>query len=80
MLGDKIKELRIKKGLTQQQLGDATNISRSAIGMVEKNKQGLGRENLITIANFFEVTVDYLLSNDINVDINSTSNKNGDDK
>ncbi|WP_243124838.1 helix-turn-helix domain-containing protein [Clostridium cuniculi] len=78
MLGDKIKELRIKKGLTQQQLADATNISRSAIGMVEKNKQGLGRENLITIANFFEVTVDYLLSNDIKVDIDSTSNKLGD--
>lgn len=78
MLGDKIKELRIKKGLTQQKLANATNISRSAIGMVEKNKQGLGRENLVTIANFFGVTVDYLLSDDIEVDINSTSNKLGD--
>ena len=36
MLGDKIKELRIKKGLTQQKLADATGISRSAIAMVEK--------------------------------------------
>ncbi|WP_081670248.1 helix-turn-helix domain-containing protein [Clostridium cadaveris] len=64
MLGDKIKELRIRKGLTQQKLADATNISRSAIGMVEKNKQGLGRENLIIISNFFDVPVDYLLSDD----------------
>lgn len=78
MLGDKIKELRIKKGLTQQKLADATGISRSAIAMVEKNKQGLGKENLITMSNFFGVTVDYLLSDDVKVDVNSIHNKLGD--
>lgn len=79
MLGDKIKELRIRKGLTQQKLADATNISRSAIGMVEKNKQGLGRENLIIISNFFDVPVDYLLyDDDYKPDMALSSNMLGD--
>ncbi len=59
MLGDKIKELRIKKGLTQQQLADATNISRSAIGMVESNRQQFGKDNLKILSNFFNVPIEY---------------------
>ncbi|EKQ50306.1 MULTISPECIES: helix-turn-helix transcriptional regulator [unclassified Clostridium] len=62
MLGDKIKNLRKKKGLTQQELSDAIGVSRSTIGMVEKNLQGTGNETLIKLADFFGVTVDYLLS------------------
>jgi transcriptional regulator with XRE-family HTH domain len=62
MLGDKIKNLRKNKGLTQQGLSDAIGVSRSTIGMVEKNLQGTGNETLIKLADFFGVTVDYLLS------------------
>lgn len=62
MLGDKIKNLRKKKGLTQQELSNAIGVSRSTIGMVEKNLQGTGNETLIKLADFFGVTVDYLLS------------------
>ena len=64
MLGDKIKILRKKKGLTQQELSAAISVSRSTIGMVEKNLQGTGNETLIKLADFFDVTVDYLLSDD----------------
>jgi transcriptional regulator with XRE-family HTH domain len=62
MLGDKIKNLRKKKGLTQQALSDVIDVSRSTIGMVEKDLQGTGNETLIKLADFFGVTVDYLLS------------------
>jgi transcriptional regulator with XRE-family HTH domain len=62
MLGDKIKSLRKKKGLTQQELSDAIGVSRSTIGMVEKNLQGTGNETLIKLSDFFGVTVNYLLS------------------
>lgn len=64
MLGDKIKYLRKKKGLTQQELSSAIDVSRSTIGMVEKNLQGTGKETLMKFADFFGVTIDYLLSDD----------------
>ena len=72
MLGDKVKELRKKAGLTQQQLANTIGVSRSAIGMLEKNLQGIGNESLLKLADFFDVTVDYLLSNKIvDTDINT---------
>jgi Predicted transcriptional regulators len=64
MLGDKIKNLRKKFGLTQQELSTAIGVSRSTIGMVEKNLQGTGNETLMKLADFFGVTIDYLLSDD----------------
>lgn len=63
-LGDKIKLLRKEKKITQQELANALSLSQSTIGMIEKNRQGVGRKTLIKIANFFNVTVDYLLSDD----------------
>jgi transcriptional regulator with XRE-family HTH domain len=36
ILGKKLKELRIKKGFTQQQLADALKINKSTISMYEK--------------------------------------------
>lgn len=64
MLGDKIKSLRKSKKINQQQLADSVNLSRSAIGMIEANKNGASSEKLKEIADFFGVTVDYLLSDD----------------
>ncbi|WP_271814227.1 helix-turn-helix domain-containing protein [Clostridium beijerinckii] len=64
MLGDKIKNLRKKFGLTQQELSTAIGVSRSTIGMVEKNLQGTGNETLMKLSDFFGVTIDYLLSDD----------------
>ena len=64
ILGDKIKNLRKKEGLTQQALASAVGVSRSTIGMLEKNLQGVGNETLIKLADFFNVSVDYLLKNE----------------
>lgn len=64
MLGDKIKELRKKRQLTQQELANEVKIAQSTIGMIESNKRPAGRETLVKLADFFGVTVDYLLSDD----------------
>lgn len=56
-----LKELREKKGITQQQLADALNLSKNAISHYEK---GINMPNLDTvqnIADIFDVSVDYLL-------------------
>lgn len=76
MLGDKIKSLRKKEGLTQQALASAIGVSRSAIGMLEKNLQGIGNETLIKLADFFNVSVDYLLKNEYIEENKMYTNKN----
>ena len=64
MLGDKVKQLRKKLGLTQQELAASIELSQSTIGMIEGNKQGASNDTLIKLANTLNTTVDYLLSND----------------
>ncbi|HDK7158440.1 TPA: helix-turn-helix transcriptional regulator [Clostridium botulinum] len=65
MLGDKIKQLRENRKLTQHELANKLNIAQSTIGMIEGNKRSAGRKTLIKLADFFGVSVDYLLSEDI---------------
>jgi len=64
MTGDKIKNLRTKQRLTQQQLAKKIGVAQSTIGMVESNKREAGKDLLIKLAKYFGVTVDYLLGTD----------------
>lgn len=69
MLGDKIKILRENAKITQQELANKLNIAQSTIGMIEGNKRPAGRKTLMKLADFFGVTVDYLLSDNETKDI-----------
>lgn len=55
------KELRTKSGLTQQDMADKLQISRSSIGMYESGEREPSFELLESIADFFNVDMDYLL-------------------
>ena len=61
MLGEQIKKLRCQKGFTQQQLANYLHISPSAVGMWEKNRNEPDVETLKQLADFFDVTIDYLV-------------------
>lgn len=74
MLGDKIKELRKGMHLTQEQLAKAIGVSRSTIAMVEKNFQGTSRETLVKLAEYFGVSIDYLIR-DTTTNFTEISNK-----
>lgn len=56
-----LRELRIQKGLTQAELSKALQVSASSIGMYEQGRREPDNETLGRIANFFNVTTDYLL-------------------
>ena len=79
-LGDKIIKLRKDRKLSQQELADNLKLSRSSIGMIESNKQGASSEKLKEIADFFGVTVDYLLSSDEDAPDDSPIELNNKDK
>ncbi len=64
-IGQKIAYLREKQRLSQPQLAKALNVATSTIGMWETGKRGLKDETIILIANYFNVSADYLLGIDI---------------
>ena len=59
MLGDQL--LRNQKGITQKELADYLHISKSSVGMWEHGQRDPDTAMLLKIADFYEVTVDYLL-------------------
>lgn len=55
------RNLRTKSNLTQQEMADKLNISRSSIGMYEKGEREPSFELLETIADYFNVDMNFLL-------------------
>lgn len=58
---NKIKELRQQKGITQVKLSKIIGVSRSAISMYEINASQPDYDIISKIADYFGVSVDYLL-------------------
>lgn len=56
-----LKLLRKEKKITQFQLSKNLNVTHGAIAMWETNKRQPDNETLIKIADYFNVTIDYLL-------------------
>lgn len=61
MLGKKIKSLRKDNKITQEELARKIGISTSMIGMYETDARKPSYEVLIKIADYFKVSLDYLL-------------------
>lgn len=59
--GNRLIELRDELNLTREELADKLNITYSALSKYETNKRFPDKETLGTIADFFNVSVDYLL-------------------
>lgn len=60
-LFERIKELRIEKGLTQAQLSANTGLSQSAIAYWETGQRMPNAQAIIVLAKYFGVSADYLL-------------------
>lgn len=57
---DRIKSLRVERGITQEQLAAMLKVSRSTIGMYESGKREPDFETSEAIADIFNVDMDYL--------------------
>ncbi|HHP50400.1 MAG TPA: XRE family transcriptional regulator [Moorella mulderi] len=60
-LGERLAALRRAKGLTQAEIAKKLNMGQSTIAMYEKNRRTPDAQTLRRLADFFEVSVDYLL-------------------
>lgn len=63
MLTKRLKSLRESKQLTQQELADKLNLSRVRYNNYETGKRSPDYDTLQVIANFYDVSIDYLLGN-----------------
>ncbi len=58
---ERLKELRIEKNLGQIELAQAINVSKGIISFWENGLREPTLSNLILLAKFFEVSIDYLV-------------------
>lgn len=75
-IGGKIKELRLEKELLQKELAQKIHIAANTLSQFESEKANPSYEVLIALADFFEVSTDYLLGREDdfgNVSIQSTA-------
>ena len=61
MFASRLKELRINKGISQLGLAEILGMSQQAIGKWETGKATPDYDNLKRLANYFNVTTDFLL-------------------
>lgn len=62
MLGERLTKLRKQKKLTQQELANVLKISRSSLSQYEINKRQPDYDTLKMFADYFNVTIDYLIT------------------
>jgi len=64
-LGERIREERLRLHLTQAQLAEATEISDTYMGSIERGERSLTLDTLVRLVNRLGVTVDYLLADSV---------------
>ena len=60
-IGNRMKELRMQYGLTQQELAETCNISVSFLGHIERGTRIPSIETLCSLCRALDVSSDYLL-------------------
>ena len=59
--GDRLQELRIERGLTQEELAREFNTGKASISHYESNRRLPNANNINLFAEFFNVSIDYIM-------------------
>lgn len=62
-IGPRIRKLREANQLSREKLADVLSLSDSYIGLIERGTRGITINNLIKIGDYFDVPVEYFISN-----------------
>lgn len=71
MIGKKIRDLRCKNNLTQQELSKILGVSKSSISLYENGKMNPEDDIKIKIVDYFNLTLDDLFGRKIDININN---------
>lgn len=61
MFSKRLKQLRLRKKLSQQRIADMLGISRQGYGKYEDGQSEPDQQSLIKLADFYDVSIDYLI-------------------
>ena len=56
----KLKQLRVKHNLTQQQLGELLGYKNNSICQIENGKRNMSIEKVVELAELFDISIDEL--------------------
>ena len=59
--GERIQQLRIQHGYTQEAFAKALNIDRSNLSRIESGRRGCSLDLLVQLSGIFGVTLDYIV-------------------
>ena len=68
--GKRLRELREAKGMSQGALAEKLGIHVKTVGKAERGDMGLSVDNLLLIADFFNVSLDYLVRGSVCGELN----------
>lgn len=63
-IGQRIREIRLEKQLTQEYIASTTGVNVSHISNIETNKVKVSLTLLVQICNALNITIDFLLQNE----------------
>ncbi len=63
-MGDRLRELRLRKNISQEEVAKHIGITRSAYSHYEINNRQPVYETLIKLSAFFDVSLDYIIGGD----------------
>lgn len=67
--GERIRQLRVRAGYTQEKMAEELNIDRSFYGRIETGKKGCSIDLLVRVSLMFNVSLDYLILGRCSVDV-----------
>jgi len=73
--GERIRQLRIKSGFTQEKTASVLNIDRSFYNRIEAGKKGCSIDLLVQLSQLFHASLDYLILGRYSVDLPETADK-----
>ncbi len=76
MFANRLKELRRVNGISQAALSNVLGLSQQAVGKWETSRCTPDPKTLTELANYFNVSTDYLLGNDVENNFSNVNNYN----
>ena len=75
MIGEKLKELRVKSGYNQEQIAEILNVKREVVSYYENNVRIISTTNLIKLLKFYGISLKDFTDGKLDIQITCNADK-----